>query len=212
MTGNEFSRWLEPLPLIAILRGVKPEEVCNIAQVLVDVGFRIIEVPLNSPKPLASIEKLADRFGKQVLTGAGTVLEAGSAHDVKAAGGQLVVMPHADANVVQTARSLGMYALPGFATPTEAFQMLDAGAHAIKLFPAEAASPAVLKSIRAVLPLQTIVIPVGGITPDKLSAYWKAGARGFGLGSALYKAGMSVREVSDNAMQFRESMAALVTA
>jgi len=212
MTTNEFARWLEPLPLIAILRGVKPGEILDIAKVLVDVGFRIIEVPLNSPEPLSSIEKLSDKFGKQILTGAGTVLNSGSVHDVKAAGGQLVVMPHADADVVQTARSMGMYALPGFATPTEAFQMLAAGANALKLFPAEAAPPAVLKAIGTVLPHGTTVIPVGGITPDKLSIYWKAGARGFGLGSALYQAGMSASQVSENAMRFRDSMVALAPA
>ena len=202
MTAVAFTEWLQPLPLIAILRGVKPEEILDIGQVLVEAGFRIIEVPLNSPEPLSSIEKLSARFGDQILTGAGTVLDPASVPGVAAAGGRLIVMPHADAQVVQAARSRGMYALPGFATPTEAFQMLQAGADGIKLFPAEAASPQVLNAIGAVLPSGTPVVPVGGITPDKLAAYWQAGASGFGLGSALYKAGLSASQVAENAKRF----------
>lgn len=209
MTSTAFAEWLEPCPLIAILRGVKPEEILDVGQALVDAGFRIIEVPLNSPEPLSSIEKLSDRFGDRVLTGAGTVLDAAKVPEVEAAGGRLIVMPHADSGVVQAARSRGLYALPGFATPTEAFQMLASGADAIKLFPAEASSPQVLKAIRAVLPAGARVVPVGGITPDKLVAYWQAGASGFGLGSALYKAGMNARQVAENAERFTSAMAAL---
>lgn len=209
MTTTAFAEWLEPCPLIAILRGVKPEEILDVGQALVDAGFRIIEVPLNSPEPLSSIEKLSDRFGDRVLTGAGTVLDAAKVPEVEAAGGRLIVMPHADAGVVQAARSRGLYALPGFATPTEAFQMLASGADAIKLFPAEASSPQVLKAIHAVLPAGARVVPVGGITPDKLVAYWQAGASGFGLGSALYKAGMNARQVAENAKRFTSAMAAL---
>ena len=209
MTAVAFTEWLQPLPLIAILRGVKPEEILDIGQVLVEAGFRIIEVPLNSPEPLSSIEKLSARFGDQILTGAGTVLNPASVPGVEAAGGRLIVMPHADAQIVQSARSRGMYALPGFATPTEAFGMLKAGADGIKLFPAEAASPQVLKGIGAVLPSGTTVIPVGGITPDTLAAYWQAGASGFGLGSALYKAGMSASQVAENAKRFANAFQAL---
>jgi len=209
VTANAFAEWLEPLPLIAILRGIKPEETLDVGQVLVDAGFRIIEVPLNSPEPLSSIEKLSARFGSQILTGAGTVLDPASVPEVEAAGGRLIVMPHADVRVVQAARSRGMFAVPGFATPTEAFQMVQAGADGIKLFPAEAASPQVLKAIGAVLPSGTTVIPVGGITPDKLAAYWHAGASGFGLGSALYKAGMSASQVAENAGRFTTAAHAL---
>ena len=209
MTAGAFTEWLEPLPLIAILRGVRPEEILDIGQVLVDAGFRIIEVPLNSPEPLSSIEKLSARFGDQILTGAGTVLDPASVLEVEAAGGCLIVMPHADARVVEAARSHGMYALPGFATPTEAFRMLQAGADGVKLFPAEAASPQVLKAIGAVLPSGTVVVPVGGITPDKLAAYWQAGASGFGLGCALYKAGMSASQVATNAERFTTAIDAL---
>jgi len=212
VSREAFSRWLDPFPLIAILRGVTPGEVVDVAQALLDAGFRIIEVPMNSPEPLLSIETLSERFGGQILTGAGTVLKPSSVRDIHAAGGQLVVMPHADAEVVRAARAAGMFALPGFATATEAFQMLDAGANALKLFPAEAAPPAVLKALRAVLPPATRVIPVGGITPDRLSSYWQAGANGFGLGSALYKAGMSASEVAENARRFSQAIAALTGA
>ena len=209
MSAEDLSRWLDPFPLIAILRGVAPGEVIDIAQALVDTGFRIIEVPMNSPQPLASIEKLSERFGNQVLSGAGTVLAPASVSGIRNAGGRLIVMPHADAEVVRAARTAGMFALPGIATPTEAFRMLAAGADALKLFPAEAAAPPVLNAIRAVLPPATMIIPVGGITADKLAPYWQAGASGFGLGSALYKAGMSASEVAGNARRFAKSIAAL---
>jgi 2-dehydro-3-deoxyphosphogalactonate aldolase len=210
MTDPAFSDWLHPVPLIAILRGIKPAEIPAIGQALVDAGIRIIEVPLNSPEPLSSIEKLATLFDGQVLAGAGTVLDPRSVQDVKAAGGRLIVMPHADAQVVEAARANGMYAAPGFATPTEAFRMLEAGANAIKLFPAEAASPNVLKAMRAILPPEALIIPVGGITPDRLEGYWSAGANGFGLGSALYKPGMEAAQVSANAQQFCARIRALL--
>lgn len=209
MKTEPFSKWLHPLPLVAILRGVKPDEVVDIANVLVEAGFRIIEVPLNSPRPLSSIENLSAHFGDQLLTGAGTVMDAASVAEVAAAGGRLIVMPHADPKVVETAKSQGLYALPGFATPTEAFQMLAAGADGLKLFPAEGNPPPVLKAMRAVLPADTKVLPVGGITPDNLAAYWNAGANGFGLGSALYAPGMSIEKVSENASAFRASVGAL---
>jgi 2-dehydro-3-deoxyphosphogalactonate aldolase len=202
MKNDPFNDWLDPLPLVAILRGVKPDEVVDIAEVLVEAGFRIIEVPLNSPQPLSSIEKLAANFGDRILTGAGTVMGTASVSEVAAAGGRLIVMPHADTKVVETAKSQGLYALPGFATPTEAFRMLDAGADGLKLFPAEANPPPVLKAIRAVLPADISVLPVGAITPEKLAGYWSAGANGFGLGSALYKPGMTAEDVADNATQF----------
>jgi len=210
MTDTAFKSWLHPVPLVAILRGITPDEILGVGQALVDAGIRIIEVPLNSPQPLSSIEKLSTHFGDQVLAGAGTVLNPDAVRDVKSAGGRLIVMPHADARVVEAARANDMYAAPGFATPTEAFQMLEAGANAIKLFPAEAGPPRVLKAMRAILPPDALVIPVGGITPDSLDAYWKAGANGFGLGSALYKPGMSAGQVSDNAVQFCSRIRALL--
>jgi 2-dehydro-3-deoxyphosphogalactonate aldolase len=209
MTAKSLKEWLHPLPLVAILRGVKPDEVIDVAEALVDAGFRIIEVPLNSPRPFSSIEKLSARFGDRILTGAGTVMEPASVSAVASAGGRLIVMPHADPNVVETAKSQGLIALPGFATATEAFRMLAAGADGLKLFPAEANPPQVLKAIRAVLPAETRVLPVGGITPDKMGGYWNAGANGFGLGSALYKPGMSVDEISRNAGAFCASVSSL---
>ena len=209
MTKKPLKDWLHPLPLVAILRGVKPDEVIEIAEALVDAEFRIIEVPLNSPQPLSSIEKLSAHFGERILTGAGTVLESASVSEVAAAGGRLIVMPHADTNIVEAAKSQGLYALPGFATPSEAFRMLAAGADALKLFPAESNPPPVLKAIRAVLPTETRVLPVGGITREKLAGYWKAGANGFGLGSALYKPGMTAKEVAENATQFCSTAKAL---
>ena len=210
MTNTAFFDWLHPVPLIAILRGITPAEIPAIGQALVDAGIRIIEVPLNSPQPLSSISKLSELFGERILAGAGTVVEAKSVQDIKAAGGRLIVMPHADARIVEAAGAAGLYAAPGFATPTEAFRMLEAGADAIKLFPAEAAPPDVLKAMRAILPAKALVIPVGGITPEKLDAYWTAGANGFGLGSALYKPGMSAAQVADNAQRFCARVRALV--
>ena len=206
MMDNPLNDWLDPFPLVAILRGVKPDDVIDIGEVLIDAGFRIIEVPLNSPQPLSSIEKLSSRFGDRILTGAGTVMKPASVSDVASAGGRLIVMPHADVQVVEAAKSQGLIALPGFATTSEAFRMLAAGADGLKLFPAEAYPPPVLKSMRAVLPTDTRVLPVGGITPDKMSGYWAAGANGFGLGSALYKAGMSLENISLNANAFSTSL------
>lgn len=199
---SALSPWLDTCPLVAILRGVKPGEVIGIGEALVDAGFRIIEVPLNSPDPLESIRRLAERFRDGTLIGAGTVLDVASVRAVAEAGGGLIVMPHAGAVVVRAAKARGLLAAPGFTTPTEAFAMLEAGADALKLFPAEASPPAVLKAMRAVLPKHVPVLPVGGITPEKMAGYVAAGANGFGLGSALYKPGMTADEVGANARRF----------
>ena len=197
-----FNAWLDACPLVAILRGVKPDEVEGIGVALIGAGFKIIEVPLNSPEPLESIRRLSAAFGADALIGAGTVLDPASVQGVAQAGGRLIVMPHAGGDVVRVAKSRGLLAVPGFATSTEAFAMLDAGADALKLFPAEASPPPVLKAMRAVLPKQIAVLPVGGITPEKMAAYFSAGATGFGLGSALYKPGMTAAEVGENARGF----------
>jgi 2-dehydro-3-deoxyphosphogalactonate aldolase len=202
---SPFSQWLNRLPLVAILRGIRPAEVLEIGEVLVEAGFCLIEVPLNSPEPYASIVRLAKRFGDRILTGAGTVTDPAQVEQVAEAGGRLIVMPHADERVVETAKRRGMYALPGFATATEAFRMIAAGADALKLFPAEANPPKVLKALRAVLPPEMPVLPVGGITPQNLREYREAGAAGFGLGSALYKAGAKAEEVSRAANAFRQA-------
>ncbi len=189
------------LPLIAILRGLTPAEAPAIGQALVDKGFAIIEVPLNSPEPLHSIATLTRLF-PHTLIGAGTVLNAQQVQDVHAAGGRLVVAPNFNPAVVAQALALNMVVLPGVATPTEAFAALDAGAHGLKLFPAEMVSPATVKALRAVLPKNAALMPVGGITPDNMAAYRRAGASGFGLGSALYAPGRSAEQVRLAAQKF----------
>ena len=201
---DKFKTAMGELPLVAILRGLKPEEAADIGDVLVEAGFRLIEVPLNSPWPLDSIATLRRRF-PQALVGAGTVLSAADVRDVASAGGELVVAPNFDRDVVAETLRLGMTSLPGILTPTEAFDALGAGAHGLKLFPAELASPAVVKALLAVLPKGTPLIPVGGIGADNLAAWRAAGAAGFGLGSSLYKPG-------DDAATVRLKAAAIVSA
>jgi 2-dehydro-3-deoxyphosphogalactonate aldolase len=189
-------------PLIAILRGVKPDEVEAIGEALVAAGFTILEVPMNSPDPLDSIARLARKLEGRAVVGAGTVLRVEDVEAVGAAGGTLIIAPNANLRVIAAAAERGYVALPGIATPTEAFAALDAGAAALKLFPAEAASPTVLKAMRAVLPKDTRVLPVGGIVPDGMAAWTQAGAAGFGLGSALYAPGMTAADVGTRAAGF----------
>lgn len=200
-TSPLLSSALADLPLVAILRGLKPTEAAPIGTALVGVGWRLIEVPLNSPQPLQSIETLR-ASAPNALVGAGTVLTVAQVREVHAAGGQLIVAPNFDAGVVRAAAELGMVCLPGVATPTEAFAALAAGAHGLKLFPAELVTPSVVKAMRAVLPAETVVLPVGGITPAGMAVYRTAGANGFGLGSALYKPGMAADAVASSARAF----------
>jgi len=195
---------LAALPLIAILRGLVPGEAVDVASALFDAGFRIVEVPLNSPQPLASIERIARRFDDRLLVGAGTVLDLRAVVAVAEAGAGLVVSPNFDAAVVHATKEQRLVSVPGVATPSEAFAALAAGADAIKLFPAEMIAPAVVRSLRAVLPKEARLIPVGGIAPDNLAAYRQAGADAFGIGSALFKPGMSAAEVSRAAATFAE--------
>lgn len=199
---TDLDNALNQCPLIAILRGLEPEEATAVGGVLLEAGFRVIEVPLNSPQPLESIRRLADAFDDQAIIGAGTVLRASDVGAVAKAGGRLVVMPHADTSLVKKADHLGLFCVPGVATPTEAFAALEAGADALKLFPAEALPPNVVKAWRAVIPKTIKLFPVGGITPDTMAPFLEAGASGFGLGSALYKPGMSTSTVLDNARAF----------
>jgi 2-dehydro-3-deoxyphosphogalactonate aldolase len=193
---------LQALPLIAILRGITPGEAVPVGLALAEAGFRIIEVPLNSPQPLHSIEALARALGDPCLVGAGTVMSTAQVDEVARAGGRLIVMPHGDAAVIRAAKAGALWCAPGIATPTEGFSALAAGADALKLFPAEQLTPPVLKALRAVFPAETLFLPVGGITPQNMAAYVAAGANGFGLGSALYKLGMSVAQVTANAEAF----------
>ncbi len=193
---------IEKLPLIAILRGVMPDEAPEIGAALVAAGFRIIEVPLNSPDPFRSIETLADRFGDTVLVGAGTVMSSDAALKTADSGGRLVVMPHSDAAVIGAAKAVGAWCLPGVATPTEGFAALAAGADGLKLFPAETLPPTAVKAWRAVFPIEVRLMPVGGITPESVAEYVAAGASGFGIGSALYRPGIGVGELTTRAAAF----------
>jgi 2-dehydro-3-deoxyphosphogalactonate aldolase len=204
-----FNTLFEACPLVAIIRGVRPDEAVAIGEALVDAGIRIIEVPLNSPDPLVSIERLAKRFGDDALIGAGTVLEVAQVDQVKAAGGRIIVSPSADRDVIAAAARAGLVSAPGYFTPTEAFDALKAGAHVLKLFPAEGATPAVLKAQRAVLPKHVPVLMVGGITPETMRPWMEAGANGFGLGSALYKPGQGAGEVSAQAHAFGRAIGEL---
>lgn len=190
------------LPLIAILRGVRPAEAGPIGEALLDAGFRVIEVPLNSPEPLESIARLADACGDRARVGAGTVLSPRQVGEVAAAGGTLIVSPNADAAVIRATKGAGLVSAPGVATPTEGFAALAAGADLLKLFPAEQITPGVVKAWRAVLPPEVPLVPVGGITPETMAAYVASGASGFGLGSALYRPGMSPAEVLESARRF----------
>ena len=195
--------------LIAILRGLRPDEAQAVGQVLYDAGFRVIEVPLNSPDPYASIRTLRDSLPADCLIGAGTVLTPEQVERVKAAGGQVIVMPHSDAKVLRAAKAAGLYLSPGVATPTEAFAALAEGADVLKLFPAEQMGPSVIKAWLAVLPAGTLLLPVGGITPDNMQVFTDAGAKGFGLGSGLFKPGMTVDQVASRAHAYVAAWKAL---
>jgi 2-dehydro-3-deoxyphosphogalactonate aldolase len=199
---EKFAAAWKRLPLVAILRGMPPGEAPAIGQALVNSGWSLIEVPLNSPQPLQSIAALAQQQ-PSALVGAGTVLDAQQVREVHAAGGQLIVAPNFDADVVREARRLGMACLPGVLTASEAFAALRAGASGLKLFPAEMIPPAAVKALRAVLPPETLLLPVGGIGVANMDPYRAAGADGFGIGSSLYRPGMSASEVEQKALDFR---------
>ncbi len=189
-------------PLVAILRGVRPDEVEPIGEALVEAGFTLIEVPMNSPDPLDSVARLARRFEGRAIVGAGTVLREADVAAVADAGGTMIISPNTNLAVIRASAAKGLVSLPGIATPTEAFAALEAGATALKLFPAEGNPPAVMKAMLAVLPKGTRILPVGGIAPDTLAPWRKAGAAGFGLGSALYAPGMDADAVGERARAF----------
>jgi 2-dehydro-3-deoxyphosphogalactonate aldolase len=193
---------LKQCGLIAILRGIRPDEVEAVGLALYDAGFRIIEVPLNSPEPFESIRVLRNVLPANCMVGAGTVLSPAQVLQVKDAEGQLIVMPHSDPEVIRAATAAGLASAPGVATVTEAFAALAAGADILKMFPAEQLGPIVVKAWRAVIPAGVMLVPVGGITPASLKEFTTAGASAFGLGSALYKPGMTVEQVRKNADAF----------
>ena len=193
---------LDTLPLIAILRGLEPENAVAVGEAIVAAGFVCLEVPLNSPRPLESIRRLRDALDGRALVGAGTVLSVEAAHDVAAAGGQIVISPNTNPDVIRAAKTLGLLSIPGFFTPSEAFAALDAGADALKLFPAEVAGPQGLKAVRAVLPAEARVYAVGGVAPDTIATWRKAGASGFGIGSALFAPGRTAIDTGQAAAAF----------
>ena len=199
---------LQQLPLVAILRGLTPLEAPAIGQALTSAGFVLLEVPLNSPQPLDSIAALCAQH-PELPIGAGTVMGAADVRNVHAAGGRLIISPHFDAEVVHEALRLGLACMPGVATPSEAFAALKAGAHALKLFPAEMIAPNVVKALRAVMPSHVPLLPVGGIDPDNMGAYKKAGASGFGIGSSLYKPGQSAAQTMAAAQHFIQNWKSL---
>jgi len=190
------------LPLVAILRGLTPAEAEPTARALYDRGFRLIEVPLNSPRPFDSIDAIRKLLPRDALVGAGTVMTVEQVSQLAGLGAELVVMPHADTDVIRAAKAQGMVSLPGVMTPTEAFAALKAGADALKLFPAELIGPKIVKAIRAVMPHDVRLLPVGGITPDTMQPFLEAGVAGFGLGSALYTPGMPLAQIVERADQF----------
>ncbi len=203
----EFNAAMARCPLVAILRGVRPEEVEAVADELVAAGFSMIEVPLNSPDPLDSIARIAGRYPAPVLVGAGTVLKVDQVEAVRQAGGRLIVSPNTDLSVIGATVAAGMVSLPGYFTPSEAFAAIGAGAHGLKLFPAEAATPTILRAQRAVLPPALPVLVVGGVKPGGMAPWLDAGAKGFGLGSALYSVGIGPDEVRRRADEFIASLA-----
>ena len=207
----KFSAAMARLPLVAILRGLQPAEALAVGQALVNANWHLIEVPLNSPQPLQSIASLRQAF-PQALVGAGTVLTPEDVRQVQAAGGELIVSPNFNPAVVAEAVRLGMVCLPGVMTASEAFGALAAGASGLKIFPAEMITPQVLKALRAVLPADALVLPVGGISPLNMQAFRAAGANGFGIGSSLFKPGMTAADVAESAGGFEAAWAGTIRA
>ena len=207
MTGRQlFDRYFDQCPLIAIIRGVTPGDAAATGRALFDGGIRIVEVPLNSPDPLASIECIASELGDEALVGAGTVLDAADVSRVRDSGGRIVVSPNTNPAVIKATVAAGLVSCPGYFTPSEAFEALEAGATALKLFPAEAAAPGVLKAQRAVLPKAVPLVVVGGVSPESMRGWIDAGADGFGLGSGVYRPGQEAAETLGNARAYVEAL------
>ncbi|MFA9438808.1 2-dehydro-3-deoxy-6-phosphogalactonate aldolase [Uliginosibacterium sp. sgz301328] len=203
--AQAFEAAMRQLPLVAILRGLAPQQALPVSRALYDAGFRLIEVPLNSPQPFDSIALIRKQLPADALVGAGTVLRVDDIARLRDVGGQLVVMPHSNGDIIRATKAAGLVSLPGVVSPAEAFAALEAGADALKFFPAELVTPAVLRAMRAVLPRHVPLLPVGGITPQGMAPFVAAGAHGFGLGSALYAPHMSADDVARNAAAFVEA-------
>jgi len=194
-------------PFVAILRGILPNNALPVAEVLIECGFQIIEIPLNSPNPYESINNISTKFGENILVGAGTVLQIDEVALVKSAGGKIIVSPNVNCEVIHRSKLLNLISIPGATTPSEVISAIQAGADAIKLFPAEILPPIAIKALRAIIPNDTILLPVGGISTDKqISAYLSAGANGFGLGSALFKPGKKLSDIKKSAKTFINSI------
>jgi 2-dehydro-3-deoxyphosphogalactonate aldolase len=197
--NSDFAGWISRCPVIAILRGIKPDEVESIGEALEEAGVTIVEVPLNSPDPFESIGTLARVFGDRMLVGAGTLTAPAQVAEVACVGGKLIVTPHADLSIISAAKHAGLFAVPGFFNPTEAFALLKAGSDAIKLFPAEVVGTSMLKALKAVLPKDALVIPVGGIDKQSIATWMAAGANAFGVGSSIYRPGDDAKIVKQKA-------------
>ncbi|MCE0801034.1 2-dehydro-3-deoxy-6-phosphogalactonate aldolase [Buttiauxella sp. A2-C1_F] len=209
MSPEQFiARWQqEPLPLIAILRGITPEQAVEAAEILLECGFHYLEVPLNSPSALKSIHLMRDTVGNRGYVGAGTVLNVEQVDSVAECGGQLIISPNCNPDVIRHSVKRGLISLPGVMTPSEAFSAIDAGASALKLFPAEHITPVITKAFRAVVPREVACLPVGGIQADaaQMRSYIQAGADGFGLGGGLYQAGMSMAVLRERAQAYQQA-------
>ena len=203
---NLLNQYMSELPLVAILRGITPQQSEDVVEALYGAGFRLVEVPLNSPNPLDSIERIAKQFGDDMLVGAGTVLSTDQVAQVSDRGGRLIVSPNTNISVIEASIARQMISIPGAATPSEAFTCIAKGAHAVKVFPAEMITPSILSSWRAVLPTSVALLPVGGIDHNNMLDYWLAGASGFGLGGSLYKPNLSLGDISANATKLAWSM------
>jgi len=203
---SKFERIFSEVPLVAILRGLKPEEAIDVASALIEGGIKIMEVPLNSPDPFNSIERIAKQFGDVVYVGAGTVLKSAQVEQLKDCGGEFVVAPNFSPEVGAAAKKLGLSWLPGVYTPTEAFAALDAGADGLKLFPAELCPPTVIRAFRAVIPKEVKLLPVGGVDASNIAEYIQAGASGAGIGSSLYRPGTALNDIAERAKALAENV------
>lgn len=211
MSQITLSQATQNMPLVAIIRGITPDQVLEVATAIKDAGFSIIEVPLNSPDPYKSIKLMADAFGDEILVGAGTVTSVEHVDKVQQAGGRLIVSPNINVDVIKRTKQLGLYSVPGFYTPSEAFTAIDAGADALKMFPADTLGTKGLKAMSVVIPKHIPIFAVGGVNAGNMHEYLAVGAAGFGLGSGVYKAGMSAQDAHNNAKAYVKAYQAAIS-